>query len=76
MSVDNYLAIWKDDDGMFRAYERSASENVSPAPTTPANRRGLPAFHATTIEEAITQAQDYRPCEYGYTFINLKQAAV
>jgi hypothetical protein len=68
MSEDNYLAIRKEKDNKFRAYDLSASCDHSDK----ACKHSV--FEADTVEEAVKKAQDYcwnNMVEYGFNFINL-----
>jgi hypothetical protein len=68
MSADNYLAIRKEKDGKFRAYDLSASCHYNDKMCKHS------VFEANTIEEAVRKAQQYcwdNIVEYGYNFINL-----
>lgn len=65
--MDNFIAIVKDNDGKFRGYDCSASQdyfNVSDY------KKGFMVFEVDTMEHAVSEAQK-NFTEYGYSFVNM-----
>lgn len=69
MSTNNFLAIIKNADGTFSAYDCCADGSYD---TLKSYKTYDPIFNADTIESAILQAQQCET-EYGYFFVNLKE---
>jgi len=71
MSADNFIAIIKEDDGSFTAYDCCASKEVEGYYIDNKRyREGTKLFKAKDVEEAIMKVQN-EYSEYGYEFINL-----
>lgn len=65
MSADNIIAIFDDDDGKYRGYDRSMSQ----IDDYDKKNRGYLLFTAETMEEAVKKAQgEY--AEYGFYFVS------
>ncbi len=64
MSADNYLAIFHDPDGKYRAYMGFASDDRPDEEL----RKGRMTFCAETLEKAIEFAQE-EFLEHGYHFV-------
>lgn len=73
MSADNYIAVYKGQDGKFRGYMKFASDDevdYDGVPFEPAEH--LAQFTVSTVEQAIIAAQGIYT-EYGYHFVGLEE---
>ncbi len=72
MSADNYFAIYKGEDGLFRGYMKFASDDEVDYDGVPFEPGSIPQFVVSTVEQAILSAQSIYT-EYGYIFVGLER---
>lgn len=64
MSADNFIRIFQDEDGKFRGYMGSPSNEMPDEQL----RKRRPVFVANSREQACEFAEDEAVLEYGYHF--------
>ena len=65
MSADNYIVIWKREDGKFCGKMGFASDEI---PDEILIADGSPLFECDTIDQAYNKAEEEAVLEYGYHF--------